>query len=66
MADAVLLTEAGMRKVLDQFEKKLATVHNYPLLNKTLSYDKILQEQVKLYRQVISGTMDHYLPMVIT
>ena len=66
IGNAVLLNEDGIRKVLEQFEKKLATVHNYPLLNKSLPYDRILQEQVRLYRQVISGTMNHYLPLVVT
>lgn len=64
-ANAVLLTQDGMKIVLDYFEKKLETVHHYPLTGKALSFDKIIKEQVKLYKQVISGVMDHYLPMVV-
>ena len=66
LGNAVLLNENGVKKVLEQIEKKLASTHNYPLLKKPLSYERILQEQAKLYKQVISGTMDHYLPLVVT
>ncbi len=63
--DAVLLTEDGMKKVLNQFEKKLQTIHKYPLSDKSMTFDKILKEQVRLYKQVVCGVMDHYLPMVV-
>lgn len=66
IGEAIFLNESGVKKVLEQLEKKLATVHVYPLLNKPLSYDKIIAEQAKLYKQVICGTMEHYLPMVVT
>lgn len=65
-AQAVLLNEGGMKKVLNQFEKKMESVHFYPLKNKALSYDKIVYEQVVHYKQVITGIMDHYLPMIFT
>lgn len=63
---AVLLTEKGMRKVIGQFEKKLADEHQYPLLDKTITYDGILRAQVNQYKQVISGLRDHYIPLVVT
>jgi len=64
--EAVLLSESGMRKVLVQFEKKLSTEHKYSLQDKILSYDGILREQVRQYKQVVSGLRDHYLPLVVT
>lgn len=64
--EAVLLTEEGKKRVLEQFERKMSEKHNYPLLSDVISYDKILQEQIKLYKQVIAGTMDHYLPLIVT
>lgn len=62
----VLLNEGGLKKVLVQFEKKLQVEHMYQIQDKLLSYDKIIYEQVGLYRQVIGGFIDHYIPVVIT
>lgn len=62
----VLLTESGMRKALQQFERKLASEHKYPLNERTISYDAIMQEQVRQYKHVIMGEIDHYIPMVVT
>jgi hypothetical protein len=63
---AVLLTEKGMRKVIGQFEKKLADEHQYPMLDKIITYDGILHAQVNQYKQVVSGLRDHYNPLVVT
>ena len=62
----VLLTEDGMRKVLQQFERKIGTEHKYPQKDRILTYDAILREQVKQYKQVIAGIIDHYMPLVVT
>lgn len=64
--DAVLLNEDGCKRVLDQFEKKLSETHFYPYLGRVLTYEKIIDEQVKLYKQVIGGMLDHYLPLIVT
>lgn len=64
--DAVLLNEEGCRRVLEQFERKLSETHHHPFTDSILSYDKIIQEQVKIYKNVIAGTLDHYLPLVVT
>jgi CRISPR-associated protein Cas1 len=61
----VYLTEEGMKKVVQAFEKKLKDQHFYPELNKTIEYSRIMKEQVSLYKSVISGNRDHYLPLVI-
>jgi CRISPR-associated protein Cas1 len=62
----VYLTEGGMKKTIAAFEKKLLQEHYYPELNKKLSYEKILGEQVKLFKSVISGDREHYVPFVVT
>ena len=61
----VYLTDIGMKKVATAFEKKIRDQHFYPELNKTLEYDKIFNQQIILYKSVISGNRNHYLPMVI-
>lgn len=66
LEDAVLLTEEGMKKVLAQLERKLSDEHMYPLKDRLYTYDRILHEQVKQYKQVIAGFLTHYQPMVIT
>lgn len=63
---AILLTEDGYKKTLAQFERKLQETHYYPLNDKTLSYADILQEQIKQYKKVISGTIERYQPLVVT
>lgn len=64
--DAVFLNDSGKSKVLEHLERKLQTVHYYPLLAKGLPYGKIIREQVRHYKQVVGGTMDHYLPLIVT
>lgn len=61
----VYLTESGMKKVISSFEKKIKDMHYYPEQNKTISYDRIFKEQVLLYKSVINGNRNHYLPLVI-
>jgi len=62
---ATLLTTDGMRKVLSQFEKKLLQTHIYPLDEKSYTYGTILKKQILLYKQVIGGILDHYMPLVV-
>jgi len=62
----VFLTEDGMKKVLTQLEKKLGTEHKYPLNGKTMTYEKILHAQVVQYKNVVSGVMNSYRPLVVT
>ncbi|MGD1823021.1 MAG: CRISPR-associated endonuclease Cas1, partial [Pleomorphochaeta sp.] len=61
----VYLTESGMKKVVFAFEKKIKDEHYYPDLTKTIEYNRIFKEQVKLYKSVINGNRDHYLPLVV-
>lgn len=63
--EGVYLTEEGMRKVLIAFEKKLKDEHYYPELNKTIEYKRIFREQISLYKSVVNGNRDHYLPLVV-
>lgn len=62
---AVLLTEQGMKKVLEQFERKMTETHFYSPIDKVLTYDQIVREQVLLYRKVMAGVAEHYIPMLV-
>ena len=64
--DAVLLNEEGRKRVLEQFERKMSETHRHPFSDSIISYDRIIQEQVKIYKNVIAGTLDHYLPLIVT
>jgi len=61
----VFLNEDGMKKTLNAFEKKLNQIHYYSEKNKSLSYRKIIRYQVQLYKAVITGQREHYLPLVV-
>lgn len=61
----VYLTENGMKKAVNAFEKKLKDTHFYPELEKTIPYDRIFREQILLYKSVINNNRNHYLSMVI-
>jgi CRISPR-associated protein Cas1 len=57
---AVLLNKDGLQKVIPAFEKKLATTVQYPLLGVKLSFSEIIMEQIKLYKDILSGVTDNY------
>ncbi len=59
--DAVYLTREGNSKVIDQFEKKLQKEVSYSDGRK-LPYQKIFLEQAALYRDVILGSKEKYIP----
>lgn len=63
--EGVLLTKSGIRKTLIQFEKKLETEYLHPALQKSISYRKIIPEQINLLRKVILGEESSYIPLVI-
>lgn len=57
---AVLLTKGGIKKVISAFEAKMDAVILYQPLGKKISYQKIIYEQAKHYRRVISGEETEY------
>ena len=52
---AVLLTKAGIRKVISAFEEKLATSIVYTPAESRLSYLRIIYAQAEHYRRVVAG-----------
>ncbi len=56
----ILLTKAGLKKVIGAFEAKMNSLVLYPLTNQKLSYAKIIYQQVLLYKRVISGEETEY------
>ncbi len=63
--EGVLLTKEGLQKVAHQFEEKLKTLILYPPLNKQISYEQVLIEQVRHFKRVIMGEETEYKTFVI-
>jgi len=63
--EGILLTKKGIRKVISQFEKKLEDDIFYKPLNKRISYRKLIIEQVKHFKRVVSNEEASYQPLVI-
>jgi len=61
----ILLTSAGLRKVIGYFEKKLKEQIFYEPLNDSVHYVKIIREQVKQFKRVINGEQSVYKPLII-
>lgn len=56
----VLLTKAGLKKVVAAFEHKMDTLILYPPTNQRLSYAKIIYEQAIHYKRVVLGEEREY------
>ena len=63
--NGVYLDERGKRIVISAFERKLSQEHQYPLKNKTLSYGKIIEEQILQYKHYINGVSNTYIPFEV-
>jgi len=61
----VLLTKDGLKKVIGQFEKKMDTLLFYPPLNKQISYNVIIYEQVRHFKRVLNQEETIYKPLVL-
>jgi CRISPR-associated protein Cas1 len=59
----VRLKEDALKKLLQQFERKLKTRFHYNILNRTVDYERVILEQVRLYVKVIKGERDTYIPL---
>ena len=56
----VLLTKAGLKKVIAAFESKMDTLILYSPTGQKISYAKIIYEQVERYKRVINGEETEY------
>lgn len=61
----ILLTRAGLKKVITQLEKKLETEIYYTYLDKRLSYKQLIMQQVKHFKRVVGGEEEGYKPLLI-
>jgi len=61
----VKLTEAGMRKFLAQFERKMMDRVRYHLTGRQLSYRDCIREQVRHFARVVRGEESAYQPMLL-
>lgn len=62
---AVLLTQKGLKKVIQQFEKRMNDQVYYPPLSKVVTYKRVIREQVKHFKRVILGEEADYQPISI-
>lgn len=58
----ILLNDSGLKKIIKAFEEKIHSTTIYLPLNKSLSYEQIIFEQVKQYKQFIEGIKNEYIP----
>lgn len=61
----VRLTDAGFRKFIGQFERKMAEKVHHPRLDQTLTYRECIAAQVRHLARVIKGEDARYSPMVL-
>lgn len=62
---AVKLHEAAFRRVVENFERKLATEFYYGPLERSVTYGDALVHQAAMYRKIIEGTVRVYQPLLL-
>lgn len=62
---AVLLTKPGLAKVISKLEKKFETTLHYAPVGDSISYKRIIRNQVKHFRRVLNGEEAVYKPLQI-
>ena len=63
-AEAVLLNEKGLRKVLTQWRDRKKETIQHPFLKETIPIGMIPYTQAKLFAHVLRGDLDRYPPFV--
>ncbi|HQJ72872.1 MAG TPA: CRISPR-associated endonuclease Cas1 [Spirochaetota bacterium] len=61
----VLMKKSSLKKVIDQFEKRFESRYHYLPADGTITLRRLVHEQVKHFKRVISGEESHYRPFVI-
>ncbi len=62
---AVLLTREGLKKVVKSYENRLEEKYHYRHQNTSLTFRKIIAEQVKQFKRLITGEEQLYRPFLI-
>ncbi len=61
----VKLTDAGFRKFIIQFERRMAQTIHYPIKDQNLSYRDCIREQVYHFARYLRGEDSEYLPIAL-
>ncbi len=61
----VRLTDAGMKKFIAQYERKLAQRVKYHLTGQNLSYRDCIREQVRHFARYLRGEEGKYIPITV-
>ncbi|MBW1987813.1 MAG: CRISPR-associated endonuclease Cas1 [Deltaproteobacteria bacterium] len=61
----VRLTDAGFRKFITQFERKMQQKIKYHLSNQQLTHRDCLREQVRHFARYVRGEVDRYQPLLL-
>lgn len=60
--DGIYLTRPGLQIFFQAYQDKLNSEVTHPLVQRTMSYQKIFELQARQLRKVIEGTLDTYIP----
>lgn len=63
--EGILLTKEGLQKTAQAFEDKLNDLILYPPLNKQISYQQVMIEQIKQYKRFIMDEEGEYKNFII-
>lgn len=61
----VKLTPPAFKAVIESFEKKLTTRFHHPQAEREISYNEAMTVQAGLYRKVIEGEAETYMPLAL-
>lgn len=61
----VLMNKSGIRKVIAQYEKKLESKFYYVPAESQITFRRLIHEQVRHFRRVLTGEEAQYKPFVI-
>jgi len=60
---AIVLTEAGFRKFVAQYERKMSQKVQFPLTGEQMTYRDCIREQVRHFARYVKGEEDEYRPI---
>ncbi len=61
----VKLTSEAMKRVIDNFERKMTTEIHHPVEDRSMTYGEAVLAQARLFRQVIEGQRAVYEPLIL-
>jgi len=62
---SIVLTEAGFRKFITQYERKMSEKVQYHLTKEQMTYRDSIREQVRHFARYLKGEEDDYKPMLL-